>query len=415
MKEIKFTLPDISEVEIENVVEVLRSGWITTGPKTKLLEKKLASYVNGYDGNGAPRCVCLNSATAAMELALRLLGIGPQLGGSANDEVITCAYTYTASASVIDHVGAKIVMVDCSDKEGSVEMDYDKLEAAITVNTKAIIPVDIAGVPCDYDRIFEIVERKKSLFKAMSPLQEALGRVAVIEDAAHALGASYKGKMVGSIADFTAFSFHATKNFTTAEGGALTWKRLDGMDDNAIYHQLQLFSLHGQSKDAFAKDQMGAWEYDIVGTWYKCNMTDLAAAVGLGQLERYGGMLSRRREIIEQYDAAFKPLGIQVLSHFNDISHSSGHLYMTWIPGISREQTNQIMKAMSLAGINTNVHFKPLPMHTAYQKLGFDIKDYPVARTRFETEITLPLHTRLTDDEVSCVIRQFVDAIGGYL
>lgn len=414
MKEIKFTLPDISEVEIENVVEVLRSGWITTGPKTKLLEKKLAAYVNGYDGSGVPRCVCLSSATAAMELALRLLGIGPQSGGSANDEVITCAYTYTASASVIDHVGAKIVMVDCSDKEGSVEMDYDRLEAAITEHTKAIIPVDIAGVPCDYDRIFEIVERKKSLFKAKSPLQEAIGRVAVIEDAAHALGASYKGRTVGSIADFTAFSFHATKNFTTAEGGALTWSRLDGMDDNAIYHQLQLFSLHGQSKDAFAKDQLGAWEYDIVGTWYKCNMTDLAAAVGLGQLERYGGMLSRRREIIGQYDAAFKPLGINVLSHYNDVLSSSGHLYMTWIPGIGREQTNQIMKAMAQAGINTNVHFKPLPMHTAYKRLGFDIKDYPVARAKFENEITIPLHTKLTDDDVANVIRQYTDALSGF-
>lgn len=413
--EIKFTLPDISDVEINNVIEVLRSGWITTGPKTKLLEKKLAVYVNGYDGNGAPRCVCLNSATAAMELALRLLGIGQHSGGSADDEVITCAYTYTASASVIDHVGAKIVLVDCSDKEGSVEMDYDKLEAAITEHTKAIIPVDIAGVPCDYDRILEIVERKKSLFKAMSPLQEALGRVAVVEDAAHALGASYKDKKIGSIADFTAFSFHATKNYTTAEGGALTWKRLDGMDDNAIYRQLQLFSLHGQSKDAFAKDQLGAWEYDIVGTWYKCNMTDLAAAVGLGQLERYGGMLSRRKEIIEQYDTAFKPLGINVLDHYNDNHISSGHLYMTWIPGIKREQTNQIMKTMALAGISTNVHFKPLPMHTAYKNLGFDIKNYPVAHAKFENEITLPLHTRLTDDDVAYVIRQFIDAVGDFL
>lgn len=413
--EIKFTLPDISDVEINNVIEVLRSGWITTGPKTKLLEKKLAAYVNGYDGNGFPPCVCLGSATAAMELALRLLGIGQHSGGSADDEVITYAYTYTASASVIDHVGAKIVLVDCSDKDGSVEMDYDKLEAAITEHTKAIIPVDIAGVPCDYDRILEIVERKKSLFKAMSPLQEALGRVAVVEDAAHALGASYKDKKIGSIADFTAFSFHATKNYTTAEGGALAWKRLDGMDDNAIYRQLQLFSLHGQSKDAFAKDQLGAWEYDIVGTWYKCNMTDLAAAVGLGQLERYGGMLSRRKEIIEQYDTAFKPLGINVLDHYNDNHISSGHLYMTWIPGIKREQTNQIMKTMALAGISTNVHFKPLPLHTAYKNLGFDIENYPEAYAKFENEITLPLHTRLTDDDVAYVIRQFIDAVGDFL
>ena len=408
MKEIKFTIPDISDLEIENVVEVLRSGWITTGPKTKLLEKKLAGFIGDYDGEGSPRCVCLGSATAAMEIALRLLGIGQQAGGSADDEVITCAYTYTASASVISHVGAKIVLVDCSEADGSIEMDYDRLEAAITPNTKAVIPVDIAGVPCDYDRIFGIVERKKGLFQASSRLQESLGRIAVIADAAHALGASYKGNLVGSIADFSAFSFHATKNFSTAEGGALTWNHIDGIGDNEIYRQIQLFSLHGQSKDAFAKNQAGGWEYDIIGPWYKCNMTDMAAAVGLGQFERYPDMLARRREIIERYDAAFKPIGIRVLNHYATDHQSSGHLYITRIPGIRREQANEIMKEMAQAGIATNVHFKPLPLHTAYRNLGFDIKDYPCAYAKFENEITLPLHTKLTDDDVEYVIENYI-------
>lgn len=425
MKEIKFTIPDISDLEIENVVEVLRSGWITTGPKTKLLEKKLAGFFGDYNENPistpstltpeSPRCVCLGSATASMEIALRLLHIGKQAGGGADDEVITCAYTYTASASVISHVGAKIVLVDCSDTDGSIEMDYDRLEAAITPNTKAIIPVDIAGVPCDYDRIFEIVERKKGLFKAASPIQESLGRIAVIADAAHALGASYKGKMVGGIADFSAFSFHATKNFSTAEGGALTWNPLDGIGDNEIYRQIQLFSLHGQSKDAFAKNQSGGWEYDIVGPWYKCNMTDMAAAVGLGQFERYPAMLARRREIIEKYDASFKPLGIKVLNHYpSTLNQSSGHLYITRIPGINREQANEIMKEMAQAGIATNVHFKPLPLHTAYKDLGFDIKDYPVSYAKFENEITLPLHTKMTDEEVEYVIETYIGILKKY-
>jgi len=423
MREVKFTLPDISDTEISNVVEVLRSGWITTGHKTKELEKRLAVFVGNYQGEGTPRCVCLGSATACMELALRLLGIGEQAGGSAADEIITCAYTYTASASVINHVGAKIVLVDCSPEEGSIEMDYARLETAITPNTKAIIPVDIAGVPCDYDRIFEIVERKKQLFSASSECQKALGRIAVIEDGAHALGASYKKKMVGSVADFTAFSFHATKNFTTAEGGALQWRPIEGMGDQEIYRQIQLFSLHGQSKDAFAKSQMGAglvsssnpWEYDIVGTWYKCNMTDIAAAVGLGQLERYPLMLARRREIIERYDAAFKPLGIKALSHFTDEHLSSGHLYITRIPGITRIQANEIMRKMAEAGISTNVHFKPLPLHTAYKNLGFDIKDYPVAYAMFENEITLPLHTKLTDEEVEYVIEKYKETIETFI
>ena len=432
MKEIKFTVPDISDLEIENVVEVLRSGWITTGPKTKLLEKKLAGFVGDYNENPtgepsvlnlqpstfnlqSPRCVCMGSATAALETALRLLGIGRQAGGSSDDEVITCAYTYTASASVISHVGAKIVLVDCSDADGSIEMDYDRLEAAITPNTKAVIPVDIAGVPCDYDRILGIVERKKALFKAASHLQESLGRIAIIADAAHALGASYKGKMVGSVADFTAFSFHATKNFSTAEGGALTWNHFYGIEDNEIYRQIQLFSLHGQSKDAFAKNQAGGWEYDIVGPWYKCNMTDMAAAVGLGQFERYPAMLARRREIIERYDAAFKPLGIKVLNHYTTDHQSSGHLYITRIPGIRREQANEIMKEMAQAGIATNVHFKPLPLHTAYKNLGFDIKDYPISYAKFENEITLPLHTRMTDEDVEYVIDRFKSIVIKFL
>lgn len=329
MKEIKFTLPDFSDVEIENVVEVLRSGWITTGLKTKLLEKKLAGFIGEYKGVGSPRCVCLNSATAALELSLRLLGIGAQSGGSAEDEVITCAYTYTASASVINHVGAKIVLVDCSDIDGSVEMDYAKLEAAITENTKAIIPIDIGGVPCDYAKIFEIVEKKSLLFNASSPLQKLLGRVAVVADSSHALGASYKGTPIGSVADFTAFSFQATKNFTTGEGGAISWKHIDGMDDSDLYQQIQLYSLHGQSKDAFVKEQLGAWEYDIVGTWYKCNMTDIMAAIGLGQFERYHGMLNRRKEIIEKYDEAFKPFGIKTLAHYTGERISSGHLYIS--------------------------------------------------------------------------------------
>ena len=415
MKEIKFTLPDISDTEIENVVEVLRSGWITTGPKTKLLEKKLAGFVGDYKGEGTPRCVCLGSATASLELSLRLLGIGPQSGGSKDDEVITCAYTYTSSASVIDHVGAKIVMVDCCEKDGSVQMDYDKLEEAITEHTKAVIPVDIGGVPCDYDRLFEALEKKKNLFKENGELQKALGRIAVVADGAHALGASYKGKKVGSIADFTAFSFHATKNFSTAEGGAVAWNHFDGIDDGELYRRIQLFSLHGQSKDAFAKEQLGAWEYDIVGTWYKYNMTDVAAAIGLGQFERYPDMLTRRREIIEKYDAALKPLGIKTLDHYTAEKTSSGHLYATRIPGINRQQANEIMGKMAEAGICTNVHFKPLPLHTAYKNLGFDIGDYPVAYAKFENEITLPLHTKLTDEEVEYVIEKFAEAVKKYI
>ena len=404
---IKFSPPDIGQVEIDEVVDTLKSGWITTGPKTKKLEKLLAEYI------GANKCACLNSQTACGEMALRLLGI------SEGDEVITCAYTYTASASVIDHVGAKIVMVDC--QKDSFEMDYDALENAITEKTKAIIPVDLAGIPCDYKRIYEIVETKKSLFKAEADtelgqrLQESLGRVAVVCDAAHALGAyeviDGEKKMVGEIADFTNYSFHAVKNFTTAEGGAITWKSFDGVDDEEIYHQIQLYSLHGQSKDALAKTQLGAWEYDIKGPWYKCNMTDIMAAIGLGQLSRYPEMLERRKEIIGRYDEAFKPLGIEVLSHYTQTKVSSGHLYITRIPGITTEQRNEIIIKMAEKGVACNVHYKPLPMMTAYKNLGFDIKDYPNAYERFANEITLPLHTCLTDEDVEYVIEKYKQVI----
>ena len=362
---IPFSPPDISDAEIELVVDALRSGWITTGPKTKLLEKKIAEWV------GTPKCVCLNSQTACAEVSLRILGIG------AGDEVITTAYTYTASASVICHVGAKVVMVDC--QKDSLEMDYDALEAAITGKTKAIIPVDLGGIPCDYNRIFEIVERKKAMFKSANEIQEKLGRVAVVADAAHAFGANWNGQMVGSIADFTNFSFHAVKNFTTAEGGAMTWKHIDGIDDEAIYKKAQLLSLHGQSKDALAKTRLGAWEYDIVGTWYKCNMTDVVAAIGLAQFERYPGMLERRKEIIGKYDAAFKHLGVEVMEHYTDDYTSSGHLYITRVPGATDEQRREIIIKMAETGVACNVHYKPLPMHTAYKELGFDIKDYPNA------------------------------------
>lgn len=398
---IPFSPPDISDAEIELVADALRSGWITTGPKTKLLEKKIAEWV------GTPKCVCLNSQTACAEVSLRILGIG------AGDEVITTAYTYTASASVICHVGAKVVMVDC--QKDSLEMDYDALEAAITEKTKAIIPVDLGGIPCDYNRIFEIVERKKSLFKPTSEIQGKLGRVAVVADAAHAFGADWHGQMVGSIADFTNFSFHAVKNFTTAEGGAMTWKHIDGIDDEAIYKKAQLLSLHGQSKDALAKTQLGAWEYDIVGTWYKCNMTDVVAAIGLAQFERYPGMLERRKEIIGKYDAAFKPLGVEVLEHYTDDYTSSGHLYITRVPGATDEQRREIIIKMAEAGVACNVHYKPLPMHTAYKELGFDIKDYPNAYAHYVNEITLPLHTCLTDEKVEYVTETYKTILGGYI
>lgn len=398
---IPFSPPDITELEIQEVAEALRSGWITTGPRTKELERQVAAYC------GVNRAVCLNSQTACAEMALRVLGIGP------GDEVITTAYTYTATASVICHVGATPVLVDT--QKDSLEMDYDRVAALITPKTKVIIPVDIAGIACDYERIFEIVEAKKALFVPENAIQTAMGRVAVLADAAHAFGADYHGKKVGSVADFTAFSFHAVKNFTTAEGGALTWRTLDGIDDEEIYRQLQLYSLHGQSKDALAKTKLGAWEYDILGPWYKCNMTDVAAAMGLSQMKRYGGLLARREEIIRRYDAALKPLGVQTLEHYTDDHYSSGHLYLTRIPGITAEQRNEIITKMAEQGIACNVHYKPLPMLTAYKNLGFDIADFPNAYAHFENEITLPLHTRLTDEQVDYVTDCYIKILRAYL
>ena len=401
MMNIPFSPPDISEAEIQEVAAALRSGWITTGPRTKKLEQQVAEYV------GTNKCVCLNSQTACAEMALRVMGIGP------GDEVITSAYTYTASAAIIDHVGAKIVLVDI--QKDSFEMDYDQLEGAITEKTKAIIPVDIGGVPCDYDRLFAIVEGKKHLFQANTPIQQALGRVAIMADTAHAFGATRKGERVGSIADFSSFSFHAVKNLTTAEGGALTWRTIPGVDDEEIYKQIQLFSLHGQSKDALAKTQLGAWEYDVVGPWYKCNMTDVAAAIGLAQMVRYEGLLERRKEIIEKYDAALRPLGVESLPHYEGEHRSSGHLYICRVPGITGEQRNEIITKMAQRGVACNVHYKPLPMHTAYKNLGFDIKDYPNAYDHFINEITLPLHTCLTDEQVEYVTGNMTEVLKEYV
>ena len=398
---IPFSPPDISEAEIQEVASALRSGWITTGPKTKELERQVAAFC------GVNRAVCLNSQTACAEMALRVLGVGP------GDEVIVPAYTYTASASVVCHVGAKLVLVDC--QKDSFEMDYDQMRRKINERTKAVIPVDLGGVPCDYDRIFEIVEEKRSLFRPKGAVQTALGRVAVMADTAHAFGAARKGKPAGSLADFSSFSFHAVKNFTTAEGGALTWNPIAGVPDEEIYHQLQLLSLHGQSKDALAKTQLGAWEYDIVGPWYKCNMTDVAAAMGLAQMKRYPGMLERRKQIIERYDAAFCPLGVEVLPHYTGEHQSSGHLYITRVPGIALEQRNDIIVKMAQRGIACNVHFKPLPMHTAYKALGFAIGDFPNAYARFANEITLPLHTCLTDEQVAYVIDNYTEILREYL
>ena len=398
---IPFSLPDISEFEVTEVAETLRSGWITTGPRTKLLERNLAEWLN------VEKCVCLNSQTSCAEMALRLMGIGK------GDEVIVPAYTYTASASVVDHVGARLVLVDIN--ENSCEMDYDALENAITDKTKAVIPVDLAGIPCDYDRIYEIVERKKHLFTPSNDIQAAYGRIVVCADTAHALGAKYHGEMIGSVADFSSFSFHAVKNFTTAEGGVLTWKTIPGINNDEIYRKLQLLSLHGQSKDALAKTKLGAWEYDVVGTYYKCNMTDIMAAIGLKQFERYPDMLKRRKEIINRYDNAFKPLGVDVLEHYTDRYESSGHLYLTRIPGITSEQRNEIIIKMAECGIACNVHYKPLPMHTAYKNLGFDIADYPKAYARFVNEITLPLHTCLTDEDVDYIIEKYSNIVKEYI
>ena len=393
MRNIPFSPPDITEAEIQEVSNALRSGWITTGPRTKKLEKEIAAYI------GVNRAVCLNSQTACAEMALRILGIGE------GDEVIVPAYTYTASASVVCHVGAKLVLVDV--QKDSLEMDYDELEKKITPNTKAVIPVDLAGIPCDYDRIFAIIESKKHLFKPVNRIQRAIGRIAVCADTAHALGAIWHGKKAGSIADFSSFSFHAVKNLTTAEGGALTWRTISGIDDEEIYHQIQLLSLHGQSKDALAKTKLGAWEYDIVGTWYKCNMTDIAAAIGLAQMKRYPDMLVRRKEIIQKYDSVLIPLGVETLPHYTDNYQSSGHLYITRVPGITLEQRNDIIIKMAENGVSCNVHYKPLPMHTAYKNHGFDIKDYPNAYAQYVNEITLPLHTCLTDEDVEYISLMF--------
>lgn len=397
---IPFSPPDIGEAEIEEVVAALKSGWITTGPKTKELERQVAQFCH------TSKAVCLNSATAALELTLHQLGIGP------GDEVITCAYTYTASASVVCHVGAKLVLVDCQ-KDG-YQMDYDALEAAITEKTKAVIPVDIAGVICDYDRIFEIVEKKKALFTPSdNKIQQALGRVAVVADAAHAFGARRHGKMCGEIADFTAFSFHAVKNFTTAEGGAVVWRDIDGIDNEEIYKNYMLLSLHGQSKDALAKTQLGAWEYDIVMPGYKCNMTDIMAGIGLAQMRRYPKLLMRRCNIIGQYDAVMENLPLQVLQHYGEDFASSGHLYLVRLEGKDEAYRNEFIRKMAELEVATNVHYKPLPMHTAYKKLGFDIKDYPNAYQMYHNEITLPLHTCLSDEEVEYVLDCFAKVLRG--
>lgn len=395
---ISFSPPDIGEDEINEVIAALKSGWITTGPRTKELERQVAAFCK------VDRAVCLNSQTACAETALRILGIGE------GDEVITTPYTYTATASVICHVGAKPVLVDTV--EGGLEIDCEKLQRAITPKTKAVIPVDIAGIPCDYDKIFKIVEDRKNLFSTKNPVHSAIGRIAVLSDSAHSFGGERGGKMVGSIADFSSFSFHAVKNFTTAEGGALTWRKIDGVDDEQIYRTAQLLSLHGQSKDALAKTQLGAWEYDIIGTWYKCNMTDVAAAMGLAQMKRYPALLKRRREIIERYDRAFRPLGIQTLSHYTDNYSSSGHLYITRIPNADEATRNEVIIKMAERGIACNVHYKPLPMHTAYKKLGFDIADYPNAYNFYKNEITLPLHTCLSDEEVEYIIENFTEIVG---
>lgn len=401
---IPFSPPDIGEAEIAQVADTLRSGWITTGPKTKELERQVASFCH------TSRAVCLNSATAAMELTLHQLGIGP------GDEVITCAYTYTASASVVCHVGAKLVLVDCCKPSdgGSdcYQMDYDALERAITPRTKAIIPVDLGGVVCDYDRIFEIVERKKALFTPSdNKIQQALGRVAVMADAAHAFGAQWHGRMCGEIADFTCFSFHAVKNFTTAEGGAVTWRDLPGIDNEEIYKNYMLLSLHGQSKDALAKTQLGAWEYDIVMPGYKCNMTDIMAAIGLAQMQRYPDLLARRRQIITRYNQVMDTLPVSYLRHYGEDFASSGHLYLVRLNGRDEQFRNDLIIKMAEREIATNVHYKPLPMHTAYKKLGFDIKDYPNAFAMYRNEVTLPLHTLLTDEQVEFLLETFAQLL----
>ena len=433
LRNVPFSPPDMTEAEANEVRDAILSGWITTGPRTKKLEKLLAEYV-GVKADGLhPACVCLNSQTACAEMSLRVLGIGP------GDEVIVPAYTYTASASVVAHVGAKVVLVDVQKPSGTkvdycLEMDYDAMEAAITERTKAIIPVDLGGVPCDYKRIYEAVERKKGLYIPENDIQKKLGRVAVCCDAAHALGAKWHGKMVGSIADFSNFSFHAVKNFTTAEGGAMSWnlpfgeKQVECQQkyygsllpmvegetwNDFIYRLVQLFSLHGQNKDALAKTKLGAWEYDIIGPWYKCNMTDVVAAIGLIQYERYPGMLERRKQMIERLDEGLSGLNVAVLPHYSDDWSGSGHLYLVRLLGRTREQVNAIIEEMAKRGIACNVHYKPLPMMTAYKAMGYDIKDFPNAFAMFENEISLPLNTRMSDEDVEYVIENFVEVVKG--
>lgn len=407
MRKIPFSPPDISEAEIAEVAEAMRSGWITTGPRVKELEKRLAAYCH------TSKVVCLNSATAAEELNFRICGIGE------GDEVIVPAYTYTATASAAIHCGAKVIFVDS--QKDSTEMDYNKVAESITERTKAVVAVDLGGIICNYDKLYEVVESKKNLFHAKegnelgARIQQAVGRVLVFADCAHALGASRNGKMAGEIADFTDFSFHAVKNFTTAEGGASTWRDIKGIDNEEMYHQYQLYSLHGQSKDALAKTQLGAWEYDIVGSWYKCNMTDIMAAIGLKQLDRYPGMLARRKEIIGKYDAMCDDLGVQHLMHYGKYYQSSGHLYLTRIPGINDQQRREIIIKLAEQGISTNVHYKPLPMMTAYKAMGWDIKDFPNAYAYYENLITLPLHTKLSDEDVEYIVETFRNVIEEYL
>lgn len=391
MRHVLFSPPDITEAEIGEVVDALKSGWITTGPKTKKLEQLVAERCH------TSKAVCLNSNTACAEMTLRILGIG------IGDEVIVPAYTYTATASVVEHVGARLVMIDC--EPGKFTMDYKKLEAAITERTKAIIPVDLFGIPCDYDTIFDIVERKKNLFHPNdNPIQKALNRVIVMADGAHSFGASYKKFPIGFVADFTNFSFHAVKNLTTAEGGAVVWRDIEGIDNDELYHQYMLLSLHGQSKDALAKTKLGAWEYDIIGPWYKCNMTDVCAGIGLGQIKRYDEILSRRKEIIDRYNKGLKGLLITVVTHYTSDIVSSGHLYIINLNDKDAEQRNKFIEKMAGLGVATNVHYKPLPMHTGYKKLGFKIEDYPNAYEQFKNVVTLPLHTCLSDEDVDYVI-----------
>ena len=395
--QIPFSPPDMTEAEEIEVAQVLRSGWITTGPRTKEFERQIASYCH------TPKVVCLNSATACMEMILRVLGVGP------GDEVITSAYTYTASASVACHVGAKLVMVDTA--PNSFEMDYEQLAQAITSRTKVIIPVDLAGIICDYDRIFSIANDKKQLFQPSNKLQNSIGRVIILADAAHAFGAKRNGKMCGEIADFTSFSFHAVKNLTTAEGGALTWRSIPRIDNEWLYQQFQLLSLHGQNKDALAKTQLGAWEYDIVAPNFKCNMTDIMAGIGLVQLKRYPEILRRRQQIINRYDEVLRDQNLQLLLHYEENHTSSGHLYLVRLIGREIDERNEIIIKMAERGIACNVHYKPLPMMTAYKNLGFDIANYPNAYNQYRNEITLPLHTRLSDEEIEYVLANFINLI----